>query len=130
MTALAGESKGWVNHPATKMWRGYEYELLKYSMAIRDELKERGFKWENNWHQLYDTFRRNFNGTTAQIPFWQTNSEYFRKILNTHRANLFIKNKEHYTKYFLDEMIYQNNVCCDRCNYFWVTHVDDGKTND
>ena len=24
LNALAGKSKGWTSHPATKMWRGYE----------------------------------------------------------------------------------------------------------
>ena len=33
MTALVTH-QGWVNHPATKMWLGYEYSLLEYQYAI------------------------------------------------------------------------------------------------
>lgn len=122
-TALAGESKGWVNHPATKMWRQYEYELYLYSEAIKNELVNRNFKWENNWRTIQDIFRRNFNGSLALKPYWQTNSQYHNKIMNTHRANLFIKNSEHYAEYEPDTKVYRSNVCCDRCNYFWVTHL-------
>jgi hypothetical protein len=30
MKALRGETKGWVNHPSTKMWQGYEFLLKHY----------------------------------------------------------------------------------------------------
>lgn len=123
MTALAGESKGWVHHPATKMWRGYEAELLLYSDAIRNELQSRGYKWENNWSILYDVFRRNFNGTQAWVPEWKQDSDKYEKIINTHRANLFIKDPTHYFQYEEEVDTYRSNVCCDRCNYFWVAHV-------
>lgn len=125
MTALAGESRGWVNHPATKMWRGYEYELLKYAESIKNELMARNFKWENNWRQIQDTFRRKFNGIGAYKPYWQTNTDYHKKIMRTHRANLFLKNSEHYPEYSHYAEEYRKDVCCDRCNYFWVTHLED-----
>lgn len=123
LTALAGESKGWVNHPATKMWRGYEAELLNYSAAIRDEMIARGFKWKNNWSFIRDVFARNFNGAMVEIPSWKTNEEEFDKIMTTHRANLYIKNPEQYKQYEESIMSYREFVCCDRCNYFWVTHT-------
>ena len=34
---------GWKNHPAVKMWRGYESALLEYSLAICDEWIDRQF---------------------------------------------------------------------------------------
>ena len=51
MTVLAGEqaSKGWVNHPAVKMFKGYERALYAYLFAIKDEMHARGYKWEKNW---------------------------------------------------------------------------------
>lgn len=33
LRALRGESKGWVNHPAVKMWRGHEGFLVQYGVA-------------------------------------------------------------------------------------------------
>ena len=38
MTLIKG---GWSNHPASKMWRGYEYHLGLYLLAGCDVLKEK-----------------------------------------------------------------------------------------
>lgn len=35
---------GWVNHPATKMWRGHEGALAEYGVAICEEWISRGYK--------------------------------------------------------------------------------------
>lgn len=34
--------KGWLNHPAVKMWRGHEYELVQYGIAMCQEWRRRG----------------------------------------------------------------------------------------
>src|SRR5215216_2386629 len=34
---------GWINHPATLMWRRYEWALLCYQEAICDEWTSRGY---------------------------------------------------------------------------------------
>ncbi len=44
LRALNGQSKGWVNHPATKMWRGYERALRQYLRAMILEWIARGYK--------------------------------------------------------------------------------------
>ena len=36
--------KGWRNHPATKMWRGYENALKHYQNLTIDECIKRGMK--------------------------------------------------------------------------------------
>lgn len=36
--------KGWVNHPAVKMWRGYEIALFLYITEMVTEWQRRGFK--------------------------------------------------------------------------------------
>lgn len=36
--------KGWVNHPAVKMWKGHELALYNYVLAMVKEWKSRGFK--------------------------------------------------------------------------------------
>lgn len=41
---LLGKSHGWINHPAVKMWRGYENALLKYAYYCFDEWIKRGGK--------------------------------------------------------------------------------------
>ena len=40
---LDGVTRGWRNHPAVRMWRGYERALLAYGIAICDEWDRRGF---------------------------------------------------------------------------------------
>jgi hypothetical protein len=44
MKALTVPDYGWKNHPATKMWEGYEQALLEYHNAICDEWTSRGYK--------------------------------------------------------------------------------------
>lgn len=41
--ALRGETRGWVNHPAVVMWRGYEYALMLYGEAVAKEWTRRGY---------------------------------------------------------------------------------------
>ena len=44
LNALTGRSKGWVNHPATRMWRGYELYLASYGIVMCQEWIARGYK--------------------------------------------------------------------------------------
>lgn len=44
LSALTGETSGWRNHPATKMWRGYEAALAKYSDVCIKEWRRRGYR--------------------------------------------------------------------------------------
>jgi len=44
LKALLGETKGWRNHPATRMWEGYEFQLYVYQTAICAEWSRRGYK--------------------------------------------------------------------------------------
>lgn len=41
--ALTWEKYGWRNHPAVRMWRGYEEALGRYSITVCDVWLERGF---------------------------------------------------------------------------------------
>lgn len=85
-------SKGWRNHPAVKMWKGYEVSLARYyneSLAI---WSSRGF---NNviLHPL------NLTELKEILPPWVGDEEFHR----SHRANLLRKNPEHYSKYWDNE---------------------------
>lgn len=44
LKALSDPKYGWQNHPAVKMWRGWECTLMEYSVSICREWKDRGFK--------------------------------------------------------------------------------------
>jgi hypothetical protein len=39
---LKPDAKGWRNHPATLMWKGYERALIRYGVAICREWVRRG----------------------------------------------------------------------------------------
>jgi hypothetical protein len=39
-----GKKGGWVNHPATRMWRGHRGALKRYVQVIINEWKMRGYK--------------------------------------------------------------------------------------
>ena len=45
LRTLTGKSDSWKNHPAVKMWRGYEKALCAYGLAICEEWRYvRGYK--------------------------------------------------------------------------------------
>jgi hypothetical protein len=44
LRALRGEGRGWRNHPAVLMWRGYEDALGLYLNAMIAEWERRGYR--------------------------------------------------------------------------------------
>ena len=123
LSALAGESKGWVNHPATLMWKGHEPKLVSYLNEIAAEMGIRRYKWENNWEMIHKTFYNNFYRRTMFYPDWWYDDRRDR-VIHTHRANLFIKAPELYPQYEEYSKDYRQYVCCERCNYYWPTHEE------
>lgn len=88
LNALQGRSKGWVNHPATRMWRGYEAALCQYGIAMCDEWIARGYT---------DTMRERFVAArnmqrTLVLPAWMSRLD----VVLSHRSNLVRKNPGHY----------------------------------
>jgi len=87
LKALRGETKGWVNHPATKMWCGYEDALGLYMNVMIREWISRGY---NNTMELYDFGDR--LGELIDLPPWFGDPE----VHASHRANLLRKDPEYY----------------------------------
>jgi hypothetical protein len=83
LNALEGRSRGWVNHPATRMWRGYERALRKYLRACITVWVERGFR---------NTIPVPPLDTDAPLPPWLGDEGFHR----SHRSNLKRKDPEHY----------------------------------
>lgn len=81
---------GWQNHPAVRMWRGYECALLLYGAAIVAEWKSRGFKSKLN-------FITPVNPPT--MPPWLGNPEFHA----SHRSNLLRKDFGWYSQFGWDE---------------------------
>lgn len=88
LRALRGESKGWVNHPATRMWRGYERALIHYTTVMCNEWVARGYKdsiKDKVVPMLWD-----YN--SYQMPPFIGNPEFH----DSHRSNLVRKLPEYY----------------------------------
>lgn len=98
MTALV-TGKGWIHHPVTKMWRGYEFALLSYQEAICSEWIKRGHndscleKTRELFMQLPEELR------LPRIPPWLGKKRFH----SAHRANLLRKSPTHYTQYHWPE---------------------------
>ncbi len=65
------------------------------------------------------TFRSSAVNWGNATPFWMQNQEQLKRVLDSHKANLYRKDPLYYAEY-------RNSVakpCCDRCLYYWPTHV-------
>lgn len=91
LRALTGLSGGWTNHPATRMWRGYENELALYGICICEEWIERGYK-----DSLLPEFQLRFDEGVINVPPWIGDSAFHQ----SHRSNLVRKLPSHYRKYW------------------------------
>jgi len=90
LTLLRG---GWPNHPASKMWRGYEYQLAEYGKVICQEWIDRGYK-DNCLNQIID-LQNKFIDTG--LPTWFGNPMFHE----AHQSNLIRKDPVFYKNKFL-----------------------------
>jgi hypothetical protein len=84
--ALTQIGYGWKNHPAVKMWKGYELTLLSYGHIICLEWRNRGYN-----DTLLGFFADNMTEGDAKNPPWLT-----QEFCRSHQSNLIRKNPEHY----------------------------------
>lgn len=83
-------TKGWRNHPVTRMWTGYEEALKLYQNHTISEWILRGY---NNNMKFEEVDTKNL-----VMPKWFGLSEFHR----SHRSNLLRKDYEYYSEYFDD----------------------------
>lgn len=88
LKAIAGETKGWRNHPAAIMWSGNVDALKAYGNACIKEWIARGY---NNTMPLWEV------PETYSMPWWWG----WEKLHASHRDNLFRKDPIHYA-FFVD----------------------------
>jgi hypothetical protein len=115
---------GWRNHPAVKMWRGHEFGLLEYVFVMVSEANSRGIKTENNVANILTLRDRASFRWGKGLPAWFYDNDLVARITTTHKANLFKKDHLHYHSFDWAVSDENNSPCCDRCNYFWVTHLE------
>lgn len=105
LTALI-DGKGWIHHPATKMWKGCEYQLCLYGIEMAIEWIKRGYqdstvqKFQDRIKTLHET----------NLPIWFGNAIFHE----AHRSKLMMKMPEHYN--FDDTRI--------GLPYFWPKLID------
>lgn len=78
--------KGYVNHPTTRFWKGYENALRLYINEMILEFIQRG---GNNNMLLHDV------PSNIKMPWWLGDEE----LHSSHRSNLYYKNPRHYSKF-------------------------------
>ena len=90
INALEGKSKGWVNHPATKMWAANIDALKLYCNIAIEKWIGRGYK---NTMKFYPTNNK------VDMPSW-LGDIYLHA---SHRSNLLRKDREFYGQYKWNE---------------------------
>ena len=88
---LDKNKKGWRNHPAFKMWDGYDMALIEYALSICKEWISRGYK-DTLTEKFLDIASRSKNGS---YPDWLGREDFHA----SHRSNLLRKNPEWYSRF-------------------------------
>lgn len=94
---------GWANHPAAKMWRGYERALAEYQRIMIMEWISRGY--QNNMVMI----GTDEIGNSYPDPPWLGDPSFHA----SHRSNLLRKDPVHYGQFDWDEP--------DTLEYVWPT---------
>ena len=108
LRALAGDSKGWLNHPAVKMWRGHERSLARYGLAVCEEWVARGYQ-DTCYDKITDLLER-ADEATDTAPEWLGNPE----LHLSHQSNLLRKDEIYYSQYF---------AVSPALPYYWPTNA-------
>lgn len=118
LKASLGLTKGWVNHPAVLMWKGYSNALKYYFNEITKACIRRGFK--NNM-SLYEFTEEQLNNVEYQLiqdylqngipieasqdkiifPWWFQ----WKPLIYSHKASLLRKFPEYYSFTFDQDLI-------------------------
>jgi len=97
LRVLAGLTRGWVNHPAVRMWRSFDIALCAYMNAMIHEWEARGYR-NNMLHIALPT--------EYDLPPWMGDPDFHA----SHRSNLLRKNPGHYCRYWREEPDHQPYV--------------------
>jgi hypothetical protein len=96
LNAIAGMSKGWVNHPCTQMWKNHPEALVAYSLDICREWQLRGYK-----DTCYEKIRNLAEDQGWDLDQWWSNPDWLgnEKVHASHRSNLLRKLPEYYGEF-------------------------------
>jgi hypothetical protein len=112
LNSLTGKSNGWLSHPATRMWRGYEWQLANYGYEICGEWINRGFK--DSLEERFWTFMNQNQNSHKPKPWWARDP-----LLHlTHQSNLMRKEPTFYHFQVPDNIPYI--WPCEEGEFFFV----------
>ena len=96
LRALRGETDGWPNHPATRMWRGHEDGLAHYMNCAIFEWVKRGYKNSMALSTLTEPLPK------VVFPRWLGNPDFHR----SHQSHLLRKDPDFYSFDVPDDLPY------------------------
>jgi len=126
LNILTGNSKSnaWRNHPAVLMWEGAEAELYRYAMTAVVLADMRGIKTDKNKENLEKLSRSRASLSWGDdTPLWAINPTTIKRVNATHKANLYRKDPIFYAEFAPSVTDKNNRPFCDRCLYYWPTHI-------
>jgi len=99
LQTLVHENTGWKNHPAVKMWRGYEGALARYTLTMCEHWV-RAYKYQDTTAQkIRDLVARHDLDLNQEFPPFVGDEDFHR----AHRLVLVNKNWEHYFPIFREQ---------------------------
>jgi hypothetical protein len=100
------------------MWRGSEAKLYDYVLSMANVATSRGIKTDKNLENIETLRNATIENWGTEEPFWINDESIVNRLTESHRANLYRKDPEFYADFKDNDA----NPCCDRCQYYWVTH--------
>ena len=95
LRTLRGKSEGWKNHPACKMWKGYENSLVDYGVAICSEWCKRGYIDNVCGLEIISCYDLS---SDSILPSWLGNKQFH----DSHKSNLLRKMPGWYSTFLWD----------------------------
>ena len=101
LNALRKPHYGWKNHPAVRMWMGYEYALVYYGMEMCVAWRDRGYKDSllPEFREMRDQIAKELlDRGDALIAYPKWINDY--RIHTSHQSNLVRKDPDYYRDFF------------------------------
>jgi hypothetical protein len=107
LNAILFGKSGWLNHPAIKMWHGYQFALYSYGQSVCREWVARGYK-DTCAQKMFNALVESGN---AKGPFVMPPWVGDQKFHDSHKSNLLRKDFKFYSQY--------NWNISDNLPYYW-----------
>lgn len=98
----------WLNHPAARMWEGFERALVEYGFAICNEWTARGYR--DSQYIALQILESKIEHNPIVMPPWLGDE----RLHSNHRARLLSKNPDYYQQFGWKENPIQE--------YWWPTN--------